>query len=162
MKAAFWLWLLIASLIVLCAAPHALTQQPASTEALSYRTFSGLATIYQQGGQSPQLVAELNQALGLMDEAHVKLLQGNDADATKLEGQANSILTDVLNQTPAAQQTAANDRTWRILTTVSLIPLAVLLSTLLFYISLRVWRRYEKSQLFEKRIIRVVQDEAKD
>ena len=162
MKAAFWLWLLIASLIVLCAAPHALTQQPASTEALSYRTFSGLATIYQQDGQSPQLVAELNQALGLMDEAHVKLLQGNDADATKLEGQANSILTDVLNQTPAAQQTAANDRTWRILTTVSLIPLAVLLSTLLFYISLRVWRRYEKSRLFEKRIIRVVHDEVKD
>ena len=162
MKTSLWLGLLIASLIMLCAAPHVLTQQSESIDVLSYRAFSGLATIYQQGGQSPELVAKLNQALGLIDEAHLKLLQGNDADATSLQGQANSILTGVLNQVPAAQQTAATERTWRTLTIVGLIPLAVLLSTLLFYASLRMWRRYEKSQLFEKRIIGVVHDEAKD
>ena len=162
MKASLWLALLVATLVVLFAVPHALTQQPESLDALSYRAFSGLATVYRQGGQSPELVAKLNQALVLMDEAHLKLLQGNGADASNLQGQANSLLTDVLNQTPAMQQRAANERTVKAWLTVGMVPVAVLLSTLLFYTSLTTWRRYEKSRLFEMRIIRVVPDETKD
>jgi hypothetical protein len=162
MRASFWLALCVATLMILWAAPHALTQQPESLDALSYRAFSGLVTVYRQGGQSPELVAKLNQALGLIDEAHLKLLQGKGADASKLQGQANSLLTDVFNQTPAEQQRAANERTVKTWLTVGMVPVAVLLSTLLFYASLTTWRRYEKSHLFEMRIIRVVPDETKD
>jgi hypothetical protein len=106
-------------------------------------------------------VAKLNQALALMDEARLKLLQGNGAEASTLQGQANSLLTDVLNQTPPVQQGAANEQSVKAWLTFGMVPVAVLLSTLLFYASLTTWRRYEKSQLFEMRIIRVVPDEAK-
>lgn len=162
MRFSFWLALLVPTLIVLLAAPHALTQQPESLDSLSYRAFSGLATVYRQGGQSPELLAKLNQALGLVDEARLKLLQGDGAGATKLQAQANSVLTDVLNQTPAVQQIAANERTVKTWLTVGMVPIAVLLSTLFFLGSLTTWRRYEKSHLFEMRIIRVVPDETKD
>ena len=162
MKASTWLALLAATLIILSAAPYALTQQPEPINTLSYRAFSGLALIYQQGGESPELVAKLNQAVGLIDEARVKSLQGDSAGASNLQTQANTILTDILNQTPLAQQTAANQRTTSIWITVSLVPLAVLLSTLLFYASLAAWRRYEKSQLYKMQIVGVVRDEIED
>jgi len=162
MKAPFWLVLLAATVILLTAAPYALTQQQEGLDVVSYRAFSGLATVYQEGGQAPDLVAKLNQALALMDEANLKLVQGNGSEASKLQEQANSLLTNVLNQVPTAQQTAANERTMKTWTIVSFVPVAVLLSTLLFYFSLTAWRRYEKSRLFEMRIIRVAADETKD
>ena len=159
---AFWLALFVATLMILWVTPHALPQPPESLDALSYQAFSGLATVYRVGGQSPELVAKLNQALGLMDEAQLKLLQGNGADARGLQGQANSILTGVVTETPAVQQSAANERTVKAWLTFGMVPVAVLLSTLLFYASLTTWRRYERSHLFEMRIIRVVPDETKD
>lgn len=159
MKSSFWLTLFVVVLISLSAAPYAFTQQQ-GVDGLSYQAFSGLATVYQQGGQSPELVAKLNQALALMDVANLRIMQGDQPGASSLQAQANSLLTNVLNQVPAAQQTAANQRTVKTLVIVSLVPAAVLLSTFLFYISLTAWRRYEKARLFEMRIIRVVSDEA--
>jgi len=160
-RASFWLALSVATLMILWA-PHALPQPPESLDAVSYQAFSGLATVYRLGGQSPELVAKLNQALALMDEARLKLLQGNGAEASTLQGQANSLLTEVLNQTPPVQQGAANEQSLKVWLTFGIVPVAVLLSTLLFYGSLTTWRRYEKSQLFQMRIIRVVPDETKD
>jgi len=162
MRASFWLALFVATLMLLWAAPHALLQPPESLDALSYQAFSGLATVYRLGGQSAELVAKLNQALALMHEARLKMLQGNGAEASILQGQANSLLTDVLNQTPPVQQEAANEQSVKVWLTFGMVPVAVLLSTLLFYASLTTWRRYEKSHLFEMRIIRVVPDETKD
>jgi len=162
LRASLWLGLLAVTLIVLTAAPYALTQQQAASDVLSYRAFSALATAYREGGQTPGLVAKLNQALTLEDEAHLRLLQGNVGDATRLQAQANSILTDILNEVPSLQQSAANERTARTWVTVGLIPVTVLLSTLLFYAFLLVYRRYEKSRLFEMRIIRVAPNETKD
>ena len=141
MRASFWLALFVATLIILWAAPHALTQQAESVDALSYQAFSSLATVYRLGGHSPELVAKLNQALALMDEARLKLLQGKGAEASTLQGQANSLLTDVLNQTPPVQQGAASEQSLKVWLTFGMVPVAVLLSTLLFYGSLTTWRR---------------------
>lgn len=164
MRSAITFTLLVALVILTITIPYGSAQfQSNDLAILSYHAFNELATVYRQGGQAPDLTSKLNQALDLMREAQLKRLQGDNVGATGLESQARTILTDVLKDIPSAQQTASNEATARTLMIIAFIPLTVLASTFVFYLSLRGWRRYERSQLLEMRIVRWnVEKETKD
>jgi hypothetical protein len=59
----------------------------------------------------------------------------------------------VENAIPTAQASAQQESTARTLFVVAAIPVAVFVSTFIFYASLRAWRWYEKQKLFEMRIV---------
>jgi hypothetical protein len=58
-----------------------------------------------------------------------------------------------MNEVPAAQQKAQAESTTRAILVFVPIPLVVAVSTFLFYSALRTWRWYEKTKLFEMRIV---------
>lgn len=122
--------------------------------ALSYQAFSQLdEKIYRSGGEAPELVAKLNLALGVIEEVQMKRAQGDPAAANRLEDNATSIIQSVLNAIPTAQgQAAARAASWN-LTVLVLVPVVVILSTFVFFVSLRTWRYYERMKLYEMRII---------
>lgn len=145
--------LLIAILVLLTSlAPRAGSQAPSPVD-LSYQAFTQLASIYRAGGQAHDLVAKLNSALGMIQDARIKRAQGDITDANRLEDQAGSTIQSVLAAIPAAQEEAARDSTIRTVTTVALIPVVVALSAFIFYATLRTWRYYEKMKLYEMRIV---------
>ncbi|MGD0176591.1 MAG: hypothetical protein ABSC50_07185 [Candidatus Bathyarchaeia archaeon] len=120
---------------------------------LSYLAFRQLLLVYQSGGQASDLVARMNSALSMIEEAHNDRIQGNTADANRLENEAGSAIQDVLAAIPAAQGKAASDSANNVLTVVALVPLGILVSTLIFYATLRTWRSYERLKLYEMRIV---------
>lgn len=122
--------------------------------ALSYQAFSELdEKVYRSGGEAPDLVAKLNLAVGVIEEAQMKRVQGDPAAANGLEDNATSIIQSVLTAIPTAQeQAAAHSASWN-LTVLVLIPVVVILSTFLFLVSLRTWRYYERMKLYEMRIV---------
>jgi hypothetical protein len=132
--------------------PRANTQNTDLTTS-SYQAFSQLAKVYQSGGRAPDLVAKLNVAVAKIQEAQVAMAQGNATGAARLEKQARSTIAEVENAIPSAQASAQQESTTRTLFVVAAIPIAVLLSTFIFYASLRMWRWYEKEKLFEMRIV---------
>jgi hypothetical protein len=119
----------------------------------SYQAFTQLAQVYQSGGAAPALVAKLNDAVARIQEAQVARAQGNVTGAAGLEEQARSAIAEVENGIPIAQASAEQDSAARSLFAVTMIPIAVLVSTFIFYASLRGWRWYEKEKLFEMRIV---------
>jgi hypothetical protein len=127
--------------------------QNADLTVSSYQAFSELAQVYRSGGTAPDLVAKLNVAVAKIQEAQVARAQGNATGAAKLEEQAQSAIADVESALPAAQASAQQESTARTLFVVATIPVAVFVSTFIFYASLRAWRWYEKQKLFEMRIV---------
>lgn len=128
------------------------TQTPDVATA-SYQAFDHLAAVYSSGGSTPDLVSRLNSALSLIETARIERLQGNVSNASTLEDQARSIIVQLSNQIPAAQQQAVQEANLRAETVVGAGALVVGLLTFCFYGTLRVWRWYEKEKLFEMRIL---------
>lgn len=149
----FFILLILSTLLLASAAPRAGGQASAKPVDLSYQAFSQLARVYQAGGQAPDLVAKLNLALSMIDDAQAKRAQGDAAEANRIENQAASNIQSVLDSIPAAQEEAASNSRARTLGIFALVPLAVFLSTFIFYATLRVWRYYGKMKLYEMRIV---------
>lgn len=146
---------LMAAVIVLLIAlmPPVLTQSQDDPIGLTYQAYSGLAHVYQTGGRADELVSMLNSALNLIEEARVKRMQGLEVEAAELDEQANALIQQVLALTPGAQDQASRVATEKTIITLALIPVAVSLSTVAFYLGLRLFRRYERAQLFEMEIV---------
>lgn len=149
------LFVLLATMVILLGASARFVASQASNDptTLSYQAFGQLSKVYQSGGQTMDLVAKVNSALGMIQEARMKRAQGNTADAMRLEDGARSIIHSVLAAIPAAQEQARSDSASRELTVAALIPVVVVLSTLIFYAALRTWRYYERLKLYEMRIV---------
>ena len=144
---------IVAMLLFAAIATTAITQTSNDLPTLSYQAFGQVADVYRSGGQAPVLVDKLNQALALIQEAQFKKSQGDEANAVKLEDQARSTMAQIMSEVPAAQQKAALDSTTRTIVVVASIPVVVAASTLIFYVTLRTWRWYERMKLFEMRIV---------
>jgi len=127
--------------------------QTTELSTLSYQMFDQLAQVYSSGGTAPGLVAQMNNALGLIEEARVKRVQGDTATATQLENQARALITQLTPQVSAAQQEAAQNSTSREELVSVEAALMIGISTVAFYGSLIVWRWYEKEKLFERKIV---------
>jgi hypothetical protein len=146
--------LIFAALFLLISvAPHVGSQASSTPVDLSYQAFGQLAAVYRSGGQAPDLVAKLNSALGMIQDAQIKRDQGENTDANRLEDQTRTIIQSVLSAIPAAQEEAIRGSNSRTVITVALIPIVVALSTFVFYATLRTWRYYEKLKLYEMGIV---------
>jgi hypothetical protein len=146
-------FLLAILLLIIPVATYVASQEATDTTTLSYQTFLQLKTIYQSGGQAPTLLAKVNEALILIQEAQVKRSQGDAVAASGLEDEARSTMQSVIGALPAAQEHAAQQAKSRTIIVVALIPLVVLLSSSTFYAIIRIWRRYEKMKLYEMKIL---------
>lgn len=144
---------ILAVVLLSLMARQAVSQTMNDPTALSYQAFNQLTSVYRAGGQAPDLVAKLNQALEMIQDARIKQAQGDIPDANRLEAQARSNIQSVLNLIPAAEGQAIHDSNTRTLTVVASVPIVVILSTFIFYIALRSWRRYEKMKLYEMRVV---------
>jgi len=120
---------------------------------LSREAFGRLAEVYNSGGDAPGLVAKLNRALELVQEARLKRLSGDEAGALVLEEQARVSISEILNEIPSAQQQARQRSMARTLTVLVPVPVVVALSTFVFYVALRTWRWYDRTKLFEMTIV---------
>jgi len=118
-----------------------------------FQAYVGLANVYGRGGQSPDLVARLNAAIDLAEQAKVKRENGDMIGAASLENQAETEIIGVMSEIPAAQQNATQVSSTRTLAVAALVPVSVIVSTFVSYAVLRTWRAYEKRQLYEMRII---------
>lgn len=151
--------LLFMIVLLVLTVPQANTQASEDIATLSYQTFNRISAIYQAGGEARDLVDRLNSALQLIQDAHVKRSQGDEAAAKNLEDQARQAMNEVNNEVPTAQQRSereSRNKTYSVL--ISAIFVTVI-STFAFCVALRGWRWYEKSKLFE---MRIVEKKAKD
>jgi CHASE3 domain sensor protein len=128
------------------------TQTP-DVSTLSYRAFDQLAAVYTSGGTAPGLVSRLNSALSLIEAARIERAQGNASNASALEDQARSIIEQLSNQIPAAQQQAVQESNLRVEIILAGAVFVVGLLTFCFYGGVRVWRWYEMEKLLEMRIL---------
>jgi len=140
------------------ATPLAKTQTSGDITALSHEAFSQISEVYRVGGQAPELVAKLNAALDLIGQARLRRSQGDETGAAQLEQQARVEILDIMNEVPSAHQKAQRDSATKTFQIIGSIPLVVVLSTCIFYAGLRTWRWYEKTKLFEMRIIEKKKD----
>lgn len=99
------------------------------------------------------MVSRLNSALALIAEARTKRTQGDEANALILEGQARTILEQVLPEIAPAQQEALQAMRLKTQTLSAEGALVVFLLTIAFYGCLRTWKWYEKEKLYEMRIV---------
>jgi hypothetical protein len=125
----------------------------AEFRSLPFQAFTGLADVYKRGGTAPDLVAKLNAAINLIQQAQIKWNSGDGAGAAALEEQARTQMTAVIGKVPVAQQDADRVPQSRTFTMLLLIPIFVIVSTFIFYVALRTWRTYEKLKLYEMTII---------
>jgi hypothetical protein len=109
--------------------------------------------VYGKGGEAPDLVARLNAAIKLAEQANIKRENGDAVGAASLDNQAEAEITEVMSEIPAAQQSAEQVSSMRTITAVALVPVSVIVSTSAFYIVLRTWRTRERRKLYEMRII---------
>lgn len=142
---------------LLLTAPSTTETSPSSSQndavAMSYDVFNQLAHIYSAGGEASDLVAKLNTALGLIQEAHVRLAKEDNASAVQLIDEAQSLIATVISEVPSAQQAAAHQTSTRLIIVSVTVPVIVSLTTLLFYVVLRIRRWDEKTRLYEMRIV---------
>ena len=139
--------------IMIATASLATSQTPDDLNGLTREAFGQLAGVYRSGGSAPELVSKLNLALELIQQARFKRLGGDEASALVLEQRAHVVISEILEEEPAAQQEAQRQSTTRTLSVFLSVPVVVTLSTLVFYTTMRTWRWYEKTKLFEMRII---------
>ena len=154
LRRATWLIVLTLTLLGLMSAltPRAETQNSNLT-VLSYQAFNEVAQVYQSGGTAPGLITELNVALTQIQQAKLLRAAGNVTGASQLEEQALATMKDVEGKTPEAQLKAQQSATNRTLLIILSIPAVVIVSTSAFYAGLRTWRVYEKTKLFEMKIV---------
>ena len=126
---------------------------PEDLTVLARDTFAEIAAIYQSGGEPRELVDKLNSALGLLEQARLERLNGDVTNALKLEESAREMILEITGDIPAASEKAKRESTMTILKVLASIPVAVGLSTFAFYTGLKIWRWYEKTKLFEMRIV---------
>jgi hypothetical protein len=117
------------------------------------QAFRRLSVVYASGSTATELVAKLNGALELIQEASYKRLKGDEASALTLKEQARMLVEEVTSEIPAAQRRAQNESMIRTVVVILSIPVVVAISALVFFSSLRAWRWYEKIRFFEMRII---------
>ena len=122
-------------------------------QTLAYQAYTGLAYVYKENGQAPDLLNKLNTAVDLVEQAKVARSRGDLTLAAQLEDQAGTQLTEVISQTPTAQRDADLTAANAVLTAILLIPISVAVSTLIFYVALRTWRGYERLKLYEMEIV---------
>ena len=120
---------------------------------LVFQAFTGLVDVYKRGGEAPDLVARLNIAIDLIQQAQMKRNAGDVAGATALDEKARTQVTKVISEIPGAQQDADRATANRTLTTILLIPISVVISTFIFYVVLWTWRGYERLRLYEMEIV---------
>lgn len=149
----YLLFLILTTLSLLGTMTHYANTQGVDPTASSYQAFNRLAQVYESSGTAPDLVAKLNVAIAEIQEAKILRAQGNSTGAANLEQQAQSTISEVENAVPAAQLKAQQESTSRTLFVIASIPVVVIVSTLIFYATLRTWRWYEKARLFEMRIV---------
>ena len=109
--------------------------------------------IYRSGGNASALLAQFNAALQQIDEARTYDTVGQAAKAQVLRDQARAALEMIISETPAAQQEAQVEQMHRSIFIISLVPITVISSSIFCYLVIRGWRRYERSQLYEMRIV---------
>ena len=124
---------------------------------LAFQAFTGLADVYKRGGEAPDLVAKLNTAITLIQQAQMKRNTGDEVGAAALENQARTEIAEVIEKIPAAQQATDRANETRSLTAILLIPMSVAVSSFIFFVALRTWRTYERLKLHEMRIIEKTQ-----
>jgi len=134
-------------------APQATAPTSKDVTALAQEAYGQLAQVYRSGGNTPELVGRLNDALELIQEARIKRLSGDQAGAVVLEEQARVVILGVMSEIPSVQQKVQRESPDRIIMTILCVPVVVVLSTFVFYVALRTWRWYEKARLFEMRIV---------
>ncbi len=144
--------MLLALILILTNVSLSYTQTTDVTT-LSYQAFDQLAAVYSSGGTAPDLVSRLNSALSIIEAARLERAQGNTSNALALEDQARSIIQQLSNQIPAAQQQAVQASNLRVEIVLAGSVFVVALLTFCFYGSLRIWRWYEQEKLFEMRIL---------
>ena len=145
--------ILIVALAFLAISSTSLIRGQEDIQSSVFQAYVGLANVYGRGGQSPDLVARLNAAIGLAEQAKVKRENGDMIGAASLENQAETEIIGVMSEIPAAQQNATQVSSTRTLAVAALVPVSVIVSTFVSYAVLRTWRAYEKRQLYEMRII---------
>ena len=128
------------------------------TQTSVFQAYTGLAAVYASGGQAPDVVARLNAAITLTEQAKIRRNNGDLVGAASLDSQADAELSEVLSEIPVAQQNAHQVSLTRITTALALVPVLVITSTFAFYVALRVWRDFERRRLYEMRIIEKRQD----
>jgi hypothetical protein len=143
---------LVVALLLINVATPARTQT-SEVSGLSYQAFQQLSRVYTSGGSAPQLVRQLNTAITIIEDARIKVIQGDTVTATRLENQARSIINTISPEITAAQQAAIRNSTSTAEFTIAEASLVVAVSTLGFLGTLLVWRWYEKEKLFEMKII---------
>jgi hypothetical protein len=146
------LLLLLSQAIVITTIGGAISQNP-DVSSLSYAAFNQLSEVYRSGGTAPTLVSKLNYALSLMEEARAKHAEGDIHGALALEKQARSIIYQLTPEIATAQQEAVNDSMLRARVAYLDAVLVILVLTLGFYLTVRLYRWYEKEKLYEMRII---------
>lgn len=127
--------------------------QGSDLASLSYEAFTRLSALYQVGGNSSTLLTQMNTALEQIQEARVKTALGQTAEAQALQDQARSALEKIVTEAPAVQQKAQLEATRRSIVVLSFIPISVVISTVASYLAVRAWRRYDRSRLYEMRIV---------
>jgi hypothetical protein len=128
--------------------------QPSEDDATLVReAFHRIAVVYASGGEAPDLVAKLNFALDLIQDARLKRMTGDEQGASLRETQARKVIIDVMNAAPAAQERAQHEATNRAWTVLASVPVTIAVSVFLFYLALKTWRWYEKTRLLEMRIV---------
>jgi len=125
---------------------------------LSYQAYTGLAAVYRAGGNTSAMVAQLNGALRQIQEARIKAASGQTEEAQALQEQANGTLERIVAEIPAAQQQAQLDVMHRRIVVLSFVPISVVVCTLVSYLVIRTWRRYDRSRLYEMRIVEENED----
>lgn len=118
-----------------------------------FQAYVGLAEVYASGGQAPELVARLNGAIQLAQQANIKRENGDVIGAASLDNEAEAEITSIISGIPFAQQNADQVSSTRTLTALVLVPVSVTVSTLVFFVALRAWRGYKRRQLYGMRII---------
>ena len=159
LRSGFFIVLILAiAVLASLKTPVVKTQTSEDLTALTREVFSQISEVYRSGGQAPELVAKLNAALDLIQQARLRLSEGDETGAARLEQQARVEISDIMNEIPAAREKAQRDSAAKTLQIVGSIPLVVALSTCIFYAGLRTWRRYDKTKLFEMRIVEKKKD----
>jgi len=152
-RQAILLLVLATGILVSAENPSVEPQASEDLTSLTREAFTQIAEVYRLGGDAPELVAKLNRALELTDQARLKRFEGDEASAAKLEEQARVAILQIMNDVPDARERAEYHSVIKTVTMFVLVPAVVALSTIIFYAGLRTWRWYEKGKLFEMRIV---------
>jgi CHASE3 domain sensor protein len=100
----------------------------------------------------------MNTALEQIQEARVEAALGQTAEAQALQDQARGTLEKIITESPGAQQQAQLEATRRSTVVLAFIPITVVVCTVASYVAVRVWRRYDRSRLYEMRIVNEKKD----